>query len=131
MLFGEDCRDSDGRLHFIRQGKNGIGLVCAYLNTLDWTADVPLDLVEIKLQRLSTELIHLRGPDADELFVLTRPLSMQSRCRNSPILITDNTAQSELSFQRKAVQKFCTRQPLQVQAPPPPNGPSTSQSSAL
>ena len=59
-LFGEDCRDSDGRLHFIRQGKNGMGLVCAYLNTLDWTADVPLDLVEIKLQRLSTELIHLR-----------------------------------------------------------------------
>jgi hypothetical protein len=59
-LFGEDCCDSDGRLHFICQGKNGMGLVCAYLNKLDWTADVPLDLIEIKLQRLSTELIHLR-----------------------------------------------------------------------
>lgn len=57
-LFGEDCR-VDGRLHFIRQGKNGMGLVCAYLNKLDWT-DFPLDLAEIKLKRLSTELAHLR-----------------------------------------------------------------------
>jgi hypothetical protein len=59
-LFGEDCRDSDGRLHHIRQGKNGMGLICAYLNQIKWSSDIPLDLVEIKLIRLSTELGYLR-----------------------------------------------------------------------
>lgn len=33
-LFGEDCRDSNGRLYHIRQGKNGMGLICAYLNQI-------------------------------------------------------------------------------------------------
>ena len=60
VLFGKDCHDSDGHLHFICQEKNRMGLVCAYFNKLNWTANVPLDLVEIKLQCLSTELIHLR-----------------------------------------------------------------------
>jgi hypothetical protein len=39
-LFGEDCRDSSGRLHHIRQGKNGMGLVCAYLNKIDWSSNM-------------------------------------------------------------------------------------------
>ena len=33
-LFGEDFRDSDGCLHHIRQGKYGMGLICAYLNQI-------------------------------------------------------------------------------------------------
>ncbi|KAH9977261.1 hypothetical protein BGW80DRAFT_1288254 [Lactifluus volemus] len=40
-LFGEDCRDSNGRLHHVRQG-------------------FPLDFVELKLQHLVTELKHLQ-----------------------------------------------------------------------
>jgi hypothetical protein len=59
-LFSQDCRNSDGRLHYIRQGKNGMGLICAYLNNIKWTSGFPLDIVEIKLLRLSTELTHLR-----------------------------------------------------------------------
>jgi hypothetical protein len=58
-MFGEDCRDSHGCLHHVRRGKLGIGLVCSYLTKLDWT-DFPLDLAEIKLQRLLVELKHLQ-----------------------------------------------------------------------
>jgi hypothetical protein len=55
-LFGEDCRDTNGRLHYIRQGKFGMGIIVAYLSRINWAADFPLDLVELKLQRLITEL---------------------------------------------------------------------------
>jgi hypothetical protein len=54
-LFAEDCRDSSGRLHHVRQGKLGMGLVVTYLSKLNW-ANFPLDLVDLKLQRLITEL---------------------------------------------------------------------------
>jgi hypothetical protein len=54
-IFAEDCRDSDGRLHYVRQGKLGMGLV-SYLSKINWTTGFPLDLVELKLQRLVTEL---------------------------------------------------------------------------
>ena len=59
-LFGEDCRDSSGRLQYIRQGKLGLGLVIAYLSKINWTQNFPLDLVELKLQCLVTELKHLQ-----------------------------------------------------------------------
>jgi hypothetical protein len=60
VLFGEDCRDSSGRLQHVRQGKLGLGIVVSYLLKIDWTQDFPLDLVELKLQRLVTELKHLQ-----------------------------------------------------------------------
>ena len=59
VLFAEDCRDADGRLHHVRQGKLGMGLIVSYLSKLDWTG-FPLDLVELKLRRLITELKHLQ-----------------------------------------------------------------------
>src|SRR5712692_7492592 len=55
-LFGEDCCDSRGRLHHLRQGKHGMGLVVSYLSKINWTAGFPLDLVELKLQCLISEL---------------------------------------------------------------------------
>jgi hypothetical protein len=58
-MFGEDCRDSGGRLHYISRGKFGIGCVCSYLAKIDWGDHFPLDLVEIKLQRLITELRYI------------------------------------------------------------------------
>jgi hypothetical protein len=58
-LFAEDCRDSSGRLHHLRQGKLGMGLVVTYLSKTDWTS-FPLDLVDIKLQRLVAELKFLQ-----------------------------------------------------------------------
>ena len=58
-LFAEDCCDSNGRLHHIRQGKLGMGLVVSYISKINW-ADFPLDLVELKLQRLVTELKSLQ-----------------------------------------------------------------------
>ncbi len=33
-----------------------MGLVVSYLSKIDWTAGFPLDLVELKLQRLISEL---------------------------------------------------------------------------
>ena len=59
-MFAEDCRDSDGRLHHVRQGKLGMGLVVSYLSKINWTMGFPLDLVELKLQRLVTELKFLQ-----------------------------------------------------------------------
>lgn len=55
-LFGEDCRDSDGHLQHVRQGKLGMGTVVSYLSKINWTSGFPLDLVELKLKRLITEL---------------------------------------------------------------------------
>ena len=59
-LFGEDCRDSGGRLHYVYQGKLGMGLVVSYLSKINWTNGFPLDLVEIKLLRLKDELKYLQ-----------------------------------------------------------------------
>jgi hypothetical protein len=58
-MFGEDCWDSGGHLQHISRGKYGIGCVCSYLAKIDWSDNFPLDLVEIKLQRLVTELRHI------------------------------------------------------------------------
>ena len=58
-LFAEDCRDSAGRLHFVRQGKLGMTLVVSYLSKISWTS-FPLDLVELKLRRLIKELKYLQ-----------------------------------------------------------------------
>jgi len=54
-LFAEDCRDPDGHLHYVRQGKLGMGVVVSYLSKINW-AGFPLDIVELKLQRLLGEL---------------------------------------------------------------------------
>jgi hypothetical protein len=59
-LFGEDCRDSGGCLHYVCQGKLGMGLVMSYLSKINWIKDFPLDLVELKLQRLIDELKHIQ-----------------------------------------------------------------------
>src|ERR1700679_3315210 len=59
-MFGEDCRDDTGRLKYVRRGKLGLGRICSYLSKIDWADNFPLDIVEIKLQRLITELRHLQ-----------------------------------------------------------------------
>lgn len=56
VLFAEDCRDSTGRMLYIRRGKSGMGAVCAYLKKLNWANGFPLDLIDNKLQRLNKEL---------------------------------------------------------------------------
>jgi len=138
-LFGEDCRNSEGRLHHIRQGKIGMGLVCSYLNKIDWSdVDIPLDLVEKKLVRLNTELTYLKAINGIEPPISTRP----SRHKQPTFKLrdTDNTEQAELSFQRQAVHEFHTRQeqvqhqssttlaqPLEHPLPIPPSCPVVSQ----
>ncbi|KAF8815620.1 hypothetical protein BYT27DRAFT_7224858 [Phlegmacium glaucopus] len=62
-MFGEDCRDSTGRLQYIHRGKLGLGLVSLYLSKIDWVDGFPLDIVEIKLQRLVAELKYLQYVD--------------------------------------------------------------------
>ena len=58
-LFAENCRDSNGRLHYVCQGKLGMGLIISYLSGINWT-NSPLDLVELKLQHPIAELKHLQ-----------------------------------------------------------------------
>jgi hypothetical protein len=55
-LFGEDCHDSNGHLHYVCQGKLGMGLIIFYLLKINWTQDFPLNLVALKLQWLIDEL---------------------------------------------------------------------------
>ena len=57
-MFGEDCRDTAGHLQHVHRGKLGLVNVCAYLSKIDWADNFPLDIVEIKLQRLVAELQH-------------------------------------------------------------------------
>lgn len=60
-IFGEDCHDSSGHLLHIHKGKHGLGLICLYLSQIDWVVDdFLLDIVEIKLQRLLSELKIIR-----------------------------------------------------------------------
>jgi hypothetical protein len=59
-LFADDCCDSKGHLHYVCQGKLGMGLVVSYLSKINWVMGFPLDLVELKLQHLITELKHLQ-----------------------------------------------------------------------
>jgi len=63
-LFAEDsdCRDANGRFRFLRKGKDGMNIVCKYLQGIKWASDLPLDLVEIKLLRVVSELRHLVHP---------------------------------------------------------------------
>jgi hypothetical protein len=59
-LFAEDCCDSEGCLLHVCKGKLGMGLVVLYILKINWALDFPLDLVELKLQCLITQLKHLQ-----------------------------------------------------------------------
>ena len=59
-MFGEDCQNSVGHLQYIHRGKHGLGLICSYLSSIDWTDYFPLNIVKIKLQRLLAELKQLQ-----------------------------------------------------------------------
>lgn len=54
-LFGEDCRDGEGRLTHIRRGEYGMDKVNKYLASVNLSS-VPPDLAAIKLDRLKAEL---------------------------------------------------------------------------
>lgn len=115
-MFGEDCRDSAGRLQHIRQGKLGLGLVCAYLSKRDWGNGFPLDLVEIKLQRLIAELEYLRYVTVViHLFIPCNWLAYSGSeaarpsrhiALTSKLIDANNTEKPQLSFQRNAVHAF-------------------------
>lgn len=55
-VFGDDCRDADGRLKYLRRGRLGLTAVCSYLQRVPDQKGMPLDLVNIKLERLLDEL---------------------------------------------------------------------------
>ncbi|KAG6883266.1 hypothetical protein C0992_009256, partial [Termitomyces sp. T32_za158] len=102
-MFGEDCRDSCGRLEHVRRGKLGLGLICSYLSKINWADGFPLDLVEVKLERLIAELKYLNEFHAEKISH-TRP----ARRAFPTAKLTDenNLEQPTLPFQRKAVDAF-------------------------
>lgn len=59
ILFAEDCRDNDGRLKNIVHREYGMDAVCAYLKSIEWPADTPVEPVQIKLNRLLDEITYL------------------------------------------------------------------------
>ncbi|KAK7047043.1 hypothetical protein R3P38DRAFT_3423826 [Favolaschia claudopus] len=65
ILFGEDTRDNNGRLRYMRRGPMGMDLVVKYLEGIHWqTAAIPLDLAKLKLERVVAELTYLCGNPA-------------------------------------------------------------------
>lgn len=129
-MFGEDCWDSAGRLHYIRKGKHGLGLVCSFLSKLDWANSFPLDIVEIKLSQLVAELKQLQyivnfsfSPHSHwhlpSGFEVDQPLQTRPSCHTDPATkLTDNnnTAKPAISFQ--AVEDFHTCQAKEAKSAP-------------
>ena len=117
-LFAEDCRNPEGCLDEIRQGKSGMGLVSSYLKRTDWSA-FPLNLVKIKLEHFSAELKYLVDSVIflSPLFNLTgssesnvsEPKTVRQSNPASRLRDADNVQQAGLSFQRKAVATFQIR----------------------
>ena len=60
-LFGEDCRDTTGRLHHIKRGRSGMMLVSTYLTRVIDSDDIKknVDIVALKLERIKNELEYL------------------------------------------------------------------------
>jgi hypothetical protein len=73
--FAEDCCDSNGHLHLAHQGKLGMGLVVLYLSKINWKIAFPLDLVELKLQCLVTELKVLQYIPDSIIYICIHKLS--------------------------------------------------------
>jgi hypothetical protein len=113
-LFAEDCHDSNGHLHLVCRGKLGMGLVVLYLSKINWTIGFPLDLVELKLQCLVTELKGLQYvPDSIIHFPyswIIRQLDVPQPVHSLNLTVklkdTANASAPELSFQWKAVQDY-------------------------
>jgi hypothetical protein len=125
-LFAEDahCRNSDGRFHFLCKGNYGMDAVTSYLSQVDWSSGVPLDLVEIKLNRLVLELRHLTNRyvcDSLSTTLLTNSWWANSKTQSRPsrqinptakLRDNNNSEQAAVSFQRKAVHDFRARHDL-------------------
>lgn len=60
-LFGEDCRDPNGRLRHVMRGRAGMMLVSSYLTRIVDNDDIKKQaaIVALKLERLKAELEHL------------------------------------------------------------------------
>ncbi|TFY51128.1 hypothetical protein EVJ58_g10725 [Rhodofomes roseus] len=59
ILFGEDCRDLNGRLHYVRRGRHGMAKVASYLSRVIMNEDTLKGFygpAAVKLERLRTEL---------------------------------------------------------------------------
>jgi len=110
-LFAEDCRDSDGCLHYVCQKKLGMSLVVPYLLKTNWTGFL-FDLVDLKLRRLLTELKHLQYA-LSILIIIRRPQSTRTLNLTTKLKDSANASTPELSFQRKAVEDFHSRQAQQ------------------
>ena len=59
LLFGVDCFDANGRLKNVCRGQYGMDAVAAYLQRLS-LRNLPLELVQIKLQRIRDWLLRER-----------------------------------------------------------------------
>ena len=59
LLFGIDCFDANGVLKYVSRGKYGMDAVVTYLQNLS-LRNLPLELVQIKLQRVRDWLLRAR-----------------------------------------------------------------------
>ena len=59
LLFGIDCFDANGALKHVSRGEYGMDAVATYLQSLS-LRNLPLELVQIKLQRIRDWLLRAR-----------------------------------------------------------------------
>ncbi|KAF8314903.1 hypothetical protein F5887DRAFT_1190637 [Amanita rubescens] len=94
ILFGEDCRNNDGRLLNIERGKYGMDAVCAYLKSIEWPADTPVEPVQLKLKRVLDEIAYLvvnAKDDGEDLQPGT--VTDKLRIKLSGLTVTENGSQ--------------------------------------
>lgn len=61
-IIGEDTRNEEGRLQYIRRGRLGLKAVCTYLERVLDLPGLQYDLMDIKLERLVQELEFYQQP---------------------------------------------------------------------
>lgn len=59
LVFGEDCRNEEGRLLHLRRGPLGLDLVLKYLESAHMAEGMLFDLMAVKLERLINELKYI------------------------------------------------------------------------
>ncbi|KAG6907260.1 hypothetical protein DXG01_009634 [Tephrocybe rancida] len=111
LLFKEDkdCRDEAGRLRYLRRGPFGVVKLCAYyLSSVDWTdADLPLELVKLKLNRVNDELVYLISNAGEEDLVVepqvSKPRFTLKPPKSTPISVSSSERLATLDFEQGAI----------------------------